>query len=127
MNEFNPPTETIYGQVIAKSNHYMVGKNGGIIKDDRIRRYEKSFSEQCSIYKGKAISSRFKLLIRVYHSSLRFDLDNSLKTVLDCLQTVGAITDDKFCFKIEAEKRIDKRNPRVEFSVVEIDKQQSLF
>ena len=91
-------TETIYGQIVAKANHYMSvpGKNGTkrIIKDDKIREYERSFIAQCKIYRNKQISSRFRLFVKVWHSSIRFDLDNSLKTLLDCLQSVNAITDD---------------------------------
>ncbi|MFI3332830.1 MAG: RusA family crossover junction endodeoxyribonuclease [Rikenellaceae bacterium] len=65
--------------------------------------------------------------MRVWYSSVRFDLDNSLKTLLDCLQSVEAITNDNLCYAIEAEKHIDKLRPRVEFALIEIDKQQNLF
>lgn len=123
-------TEVIHGQIIAKSNHYqsVPGKDGGrrIIKDEKIRAYERSFMEQCRIYRNRRISSRFRLFVRVWHSS-RFDLDNSLKTLLDCLQMVGAITDDKLCFQIWAEKRIDKYHPRVEFALLEVNEQKQLF
>lgn len=124
-------TETIFGQVIAKANHYQAvpGKFGAkrIIKDEKIRAYEKSFMQQCKIYRNKGISSRFRLFVRVYHSSVRFDLDNSLKTLLDCLQMVGAITDDKLCFQIEAVKKIDRYNPRIEFALLEVNEQKQLF
>lgn len=124
-------TETIFGQVIAKANHYQAvpGKFGAkrIIKDEKIRAYEKSFMQQCKIYRNKGISSRFRLFVRVYHSSVRFDLDNSLKTLLDCLQMVGAITDDKLCFQIEAEKKIDRYHPRIEFAILEVNEQKQLF
>ena len=53
----------------------------------------------------------------VYESSVRYDLDNALKTILDCLQMVKAITDDNLCRKIVAEKHIDKNNPRVVFTI----------
>lgn len=123
--------ETIHGQIIAKANHYQTvpGKSGAkrIIKDDKIRAYEHSFMQQCRIYRNKGISSRFRLFVRVFHSSLHFDLDNSLKTLLDCLQMVGAITDDKLCFQIEAEKKIDKYNPRIEFAILEVNEQKQLF
>lgn len=123
--------EVIHGQIIAKSNHYqsVPGKDGGrrIIKDEKIRAYERSFMEQCTKYRNRRISSRFRLFVRVWHSSVRFDLDNSLKTLLDCLQMVGAITDDKLCFQIEAEKRIDKYHPRVEFALLEVNEQKQLF
>ena len=123
--------ETIYGQIIAKANHYQTvpGKGGArrIIKDEKIRAYERSFMEQCTKYRNRRISNRFRLFVRVWHSSVRFDLDNSLKTLLDCLQMVGAITDDKLCFQIEAEKRIDKRHPRIEFALQEVNEQKRLF
>lgn len=124
-------TETIYGQVIAKANHYQAvpGKFGAkrIIKDEKIRAYEKSFMQQCRVYRNKGISGRFRLFVRVYHSSVRFDLDNSLKTLLDCLQMVGAITDDKLCFQIQAEKIIDRYRPRIEFALLEVNEQKQLF
>lgn len=119
--------ETIYGQVIAKANHYQAvpGKFGTkrIIKDEKIRTYECSFAQQCKIYRNRGISSRFRLFVR----SVRFDLDNSLKTLLDCLQMVGAITDDKLCFQIEAEKKIDRYHPRIEFAILEVNEQKQLF
>lgn len=123
--------ETIHGQIIAKANHYQAvpGKDGTkrIIKDEKIRAYERSFIEQCRIYRNRRISSRFRLFVRVWHSSERFDLDNSLKTLLDCLQMAGAITNDKLCYQIEAEKRIDKYHPRIEFALLEVNVQKKLF
>ena len=123
--------EVIRGQIIAKANHYQAvpGKGGTrrIIKDEKIRAYECSFMEQCRVYRNKRISSRFRLFVRVFHSSVRFDLDNSLKTLLDCLQMTGAITDDKLCFQIEAEKKIDKYHPRVEFAILEVNEQKQIF
>ena len=123
--------EVIRGQIIAKANHYQAvpGKSGAkrIIKDEKIRAYEHSFMSQCRIYRNRCISSRFRLFVRVWHSSVRFDLDNSLKTLLDCLQMVRAITDDKLCFQIEAERKIDKYHPRVEFALLEVNEQKNIF
>lgn len=123
--------EIIYGQIIAKANHYQAvpGKGGTkrIIKDEIIRTYEHSFMEQCKAYRNRRISSRFRLFVRVWHSSERFDLDNSLKTLLDCLQMVNAITDDKLCYQIEAEKHLDKYQPRIEFAILEVNEQKQLF
>ena len=123
--------EIIHGQILAKANHYQAvpGKFGAkrIIKDEKIRTYERSFAQQCKIYRNRGISSRFRLFVRVFHSSVRFDLDNSLKTLLDCLQMVGAITDDKLCFQIEAEKKIDRYHPRIEFAILEVNEQKQLF
>jgi Holliday junction resolvase RusA-like endonuclease len=114
-------TETIFGQVIAKANNYLAVPDGQggrrMIKNDLIRRYEQSFCAQCKIYRNRLINGRFRLKIDVYHSSMRFDLDNSLKTILDCLQMVKAITDDNLCYAIEATKHVDKRNPRIVFGI----------
>jgi Holliday junction resolvase RusA-like endonuclease len=122
--------ETIYGQIVAKSNHYLaVPGQGGkrIIKDSIIREYERAFGEQCTIYRNKRISGRFRLFVRVFHRSERFDLDNSLKTLLDCLQEAGAIENDRLCWHIEAEKHIDKSNPRIEYCITEMNEQCRLF
>ncbi len=123
--------ETINGQIIAKANHYQAvpGKFGTkrIIKDEKIRAYEKAFMQQCKTYKNRRISSRFRLFVRVWHSSAKFDLDSSLKTLLDCLQMVNAITDDKLCYQIEAEKHLDKYCPRIEFAILEVNEQKQLF
>lgn len=123
--------ETIYGQVIAKANNYQAvpGKNGDrrIIKNQSIRAYEILFIRQCRIYKGRKISGRFKLNLIVWQKSIRYDLDNSIKTILDCLQSVEAITNDSKCFQISAEKRIDKNNPRIEFSIELINEQLKML
>ena len=123
-------TEVIFGQVVAKANHYKAvpdGRGGRrIIKDEAVRQYERRFSEQCRVYRGRGIREPFRLTIRVYTSSARFDLDNSLKTVLDCLQYVQAITDDSLCYSIIAEKHLSDR-PRVEYAIEPLYKQGTLF
>ena len=123
--------EVIHGQIIAKANHYQAvpGKFGQkrIIKDEIIRAYERSFMEQCKVYRNRRISSRFRLFVRVWHSSERFGLDNSLKTLLDCLQMAGVITDDKLSNHNEAEKHLDKYHPRIEFALLEVNEQKQLF
>ena len=118
--------ETIYGQVVAKANSYKAvpdKSTGGrrIIKNEDVRNYEKSFARQCKIYRNRKIDGMFKLLIAVYQKSQRYDLDNSIKTVLDCLQQVNAITNDSLCYSIVAEKRIDRLNPRIVFAIEEIE------
>ena len=113
--------ETIYGQVVSKANNYEIGndKHGQryIIKSEAMRAYERSFMEQCRIYKDRNVNCYFTLYVAVYESSVMYDLDNALKTLLDCLQMVKAITDDNLCRKIVAEKRIDKHRPRVVFAI----------
>ena len=116
-------TETILGQVVSKANNYKVGndKKGErhIIKSPLLRAYERLFDQQCRIYRERYINGHFTLYVAVYESSARYDLDNALKTILDCLQMVNAITNDNLCMKIVAEKKIDRRNPRIEFAIQE--------
>ena len=127
------PVETIDGQIVAKANNYMAVPDasapGGrrIIKNDKVRAYEKSFAEQCRKYAGKMICKPFELVVTVFYKSQVYDLDNSLKTLLDCLQYVKAITDDKLCIRISADKRIDPYRPRVEFALITTPPERGLF
>lgn len=121
--------ETIKGQIIGKANNYLAVPDGAggkrIIKNETIRAYEKIFCEQCKQYKGRRIAQPFKLEAHIYNQSGRFDLDNALKTLLDCLQYVGAITNDNLCTDIEAHKHTDPKNPRISFRIIE--KQPTLW
>lgn len=113
--------EVIYGQIIGKANHYTVGCAGGtrhIMKDTAIRAYERNFLKQCKLYKNRMIDCQFTLHVQCFMESARFDLDNSLKTLLDCLQYARAITNDNLCRAIRAEKYVDRQHPRVVFRIV---------
>ncbi len=126
------PIEVIYGQIVAKANNYLAvpdKANGGrrIIKSDKVRDYERSFASQCKLYAGMMIDKPFELLVSVYYRTPSYDLDNSLKTLLDCLQSVKAITDDKLCREIHASKHVDKFNPRVEFAILSAPPDPTLF
>lgn len=119
----NLQQETIYGQVVSKANNYTVGNNAGmgrhIVKSAELKAYERSFLKQCRIYANRMINGRFTLFVTVYESSKRYDLDNALKTILDCLQMAKAITNDNLCTKIVAEKKLDRVTPRVVFAIQE--------
>ena len=86
---------TIIGQVPSKSNGYRIIRIGG----------------HSSLKKSDAL---------VYFTSMSHDIDNSLKVVLDCLQSGGAIKNDNRCTHIVARKFIDKTNPRIEFRLIEL-------
>ena len=132
MNDSNrPEVEVILGQIVAKANNYMAVPDGAggrkMIKNDKVRAYEKNFQRQCRIYAGRMINRPFELITKVYYANNSFDLDNSLKTLLDCLQYAGAITNDNLCKRIVADKRIDPYRPRVEFSIIPEPEPPSLF
>lgn len=113
-------TQIIHGKVPSKSNCYKVVTlmgHGSIAKQEALKLYEKSFYLQCNLYRGKMIKGLFELHIRVFYENQHPDLDNCLKTVLDCLQGCNAIKNDRNCVKIVAEKFIDKKDPRIEFEI----------
>jgi Holliday junction resolvase RusA-like endonuclease len=123
--------ETIFGQVPSKANTYMAvsgaDESRRIIKGSDVREYERNFLRQISRYKDMNIKGRFRLFIHVYESSDRYDLDNALKTVLDCLQYAHAIENDNTCAEISARKIVDRQHPRIMFAIEEIDKPLNLF
>lgn len=115
--------QVIHGQCPSKSNSYRIvtiNGHGSIAKKDALKAYEKSFYLQCNLYRNKRIKGLFELTINVYNGSQRPDLDNSFKIVLDCLQSCNAITNDRNCVKIVAQKFVDKVNPRIEFEITEV-------
>jgi len=115
--------QIIAGQVPSKSNSYEIitlNRHGSLAKTPALKNYEKSFYLQCNHYRNKEIKGLFELHLSVYNGSQRPDLDNSFKVVLDCLQSCKAIANDRNCVKILAEKFVDKRNPRIEFEIIEV-------
>jgi Holliday junction resolvase RusA-like endonuclease len=114
--------QTIYGQVPSKSNCYKIitsSGHGSLAKTPALTSYEKSFYLQCNLYRNKNIKGLFELEINVFNESQRPDLDNAFKVVLDCLQSCKAISNDRNCVKIVAQKFVDKKNPRIEFEIKE--------
>lgn len=123
------PIVTILGNVPSKSNSYKIvtikkKKKGGkdfskLAKTDELLAYENLFYAQCIAYRNKFITSEFELHAKVYFHWNLCDIDNSLKIVLDCLQDIKAIRNDRNCAKVVVEKFIDKQNPRIEFFIKE--------
>jgi len=116
--------QTVIGHIPSKANNYKivwVAGHAKLGKADSVEKYENSFYLQVGPpYRNMMISGLFELHVRVYFPTLSNDLDNSLKTLLDCLQYTKTIKNDNKCVKIVAEKVIDKLNPRVEFKLVEV-------
>lgn len=115
--------QTILGQPPSKSNSYRIvtiNGHGSLCKSPALKQYEKDFYIQCDQYRDKNIEGYFELHLRVYFRSQRSDLDNSIKAILDCLQSVKAIKNDNQCTKLIIDKFLDKENPRIEFKIVPI-------
>lgn len=126
----------IYGDVVSKSNQYKiitVGGHASLKKSDAVKNFEKKFYLQNSL-RNANINGFFELYMDAYFSSNRKDLDGAFKLVLDMLQSSNTIKNDRNCVKIVANKFIDKNNPRIEFTIVEVggieeknSKQPNLF
>ena len=116
--------QVIYGSPPSKSNQYKVitlKGHGSLAKTSALKEYERRFYLECGAYRNKNIKGFFELYIDVYFSSNRPDLDNALKSTLDCLQACKAIANDRNCVKIVANKFIDPIQPRLEFTIKEVD------
>ena len=116
--------QVIYSQIPSKSNQYKIitiGGHSSLAKTRAMKEFEEKFYLQCGAYRNKNITSFFELYVDVYFQSNQPDLDNSLKGLLDCLQSCKAIKNDRNCVKIVANKFIDKVNPRIEFTIKEVD------
>ena len=122
--------QIIYAQPPSKANQYRIIKINGhdsLGKTSSMKKYEHDFYLQCGAYRNKNIKGFFELYVDVYFGSNMPDLDNSLKVILDCLQGCKAIKNDRNCVKIVANKFIDKKNPRIEFTIVEVGKDNNFI
>lgn len=116
--------QTILGTVPSKANQYKVVTihgHGSLAKQKALKEYEDKFYMQVGDYRNLNIKSFFEFHCRVFYPSMRSDIDNSLKVVLDVLQKTKTIDNDNKCVKIVAEKFIDKLNPRIEFKIITIE------
>ena len=96
-------------------------RHSSLGKTKALKDYENSFFMQLSgELRDKDITGFFELEIDVYYPSMRADLDNSLKVVLDCLQKTKTIRNDNKCVKIIARRFVDKKEPRIEFLLTEL-------
>lgn len=113
------PKQIIYGQPPSKSNSYRIitiHGHGSLAKTTATKKYEESFFMQCSL-RNANIDKRFKLTMDVFFSSDRPDIDNSVKVILDMLQSSKVIKNDRLCSELHVRKLIDKKNPRIEFVI----------
>lgn len=116
--------QTIAGSPPSKSNSYRIvtiSGHGALAKTAATKAYENSFYMQVGPYRNLMIDGYFEIHVRAYFASMSHDIDNILKSTLDCLQYCKAIRNDNRCVKVTAEKFIDKTNPRIEFKITTIE------
>lgn len=115
--------QVIYGTIPSKPNSMKVvtiNGHGSLAKTKTLKDYEKSFYLQCGKYRDKMITDYFNIDVDAYLPTMAHDLDNIFKILLDCLQSCKAIKNDNRCIEIHARKFIDKRDPRVEFTITPV-------
>lgn len=125
--------QTVLRQVPSKSNCYRIItlekrvsptkkiSHASLAKTAALKAFEQTFYMQCGKYRNLNIDGFFEFHCRVFYPSIRSDIDNSLKCLLDCLQMTKSIKNDNLCVKVVAEKFVDKVNPRVEFKIVTVE------
>lgn len=114
----NPPAKSNCYIIIILKNKDKTKQHASLAKATELKQYERGFALQCMAYRNAMIDEPFKIEVDVYFKQQRSDLDNSLKVILDCLQTARAITNDNLCDGIIANKFVDKFNPRIEFTII---------
>ncbi|RYC70748.1 RusA family crossover junction endodeoxyribonuclease [Spirosoma sordidisoli] len=118
--ETPPGVQVILGSPPSKSNSYRI-VNDTLVKSTAMKLWEESFYMQCNLYRGVRINGFFELTLTAFFPSIRHDLDGVLKGLLDCLQTMQVIKNDKYNTAINARKFVDKQNPRIEFTLTPIN------
>lgn len=110
----------IHGKVPSKSNSYkvtVINGHSSMAKSEAVKKYEADFYMQCN-HRGAMVNELFTLSVDVYFTSIRQDLDNAIKTILDCLQYCKVIKNDYQCVGIDKTRKfVDKADPRVEITL----------
>jgi len=113
-----PPSKSnCYKIITFKSKDPSKHSHASLAKTPALKQYERDFQIQCNKYRNKQIDEYFTIEVDVYYPNQRSDLDNSAKVILDCLQTVGAISNDNLCTRLVMNKYLDKIHPRIEFII----------
>ncbi len=109
----------ITGSIPSKSNMYRISGRR-FIKSEKVREFETSTKVQLSQYNDlPAITGKFECTIDFYYQSVLCDIDGGLKAFLDVLQDQNIIRNDRDCIGLTIRKFVDKKNPRIIFSINE--------
>jgi Holliday junction resolvase RusA-like endonuclease len=104
------------GEPRTKSNSHYFFK-GRMVIPKRVRDYEKSLKETAANYmknSGKRPTTRLVKVKAIYYlgTKRRKDLQNLPKSTCDALEGV-VFNDDSQIHKLQIEKKLDRKNPRV--------------
>ena len=92
--------------------------DGVVYTPERTRAYEALVRSICSLRlpPGWATAGRFYVDLMFYVRTLRGDVDNMVKSVLDGMNRI-AYVDDKQVQRLVAERIVDMQRPRAEITV----------
>jgi len=110
---------TIHGEPCSKANSRRKTRWGGVIKSEKALSYSDSFHQQASFITRnlKPVTVDVVVTIRIWYSSRRPDLDESL--ILDLLQGHAYKNDRQVKEKRIYWMGVDKAEPRAEIEVSE--------
>lgn len=89
-----------------------------------LSRQAREYRDRCRLvavaqYGGELLSERVRVVADVY-MSLRGDLDNRIKQLLDGLEG-AVIENDRQVVDLHLRRHLDRENPRIEFAIEEVE------
>jgi len=112
--------QTIIGEPASKANSRRLVTIGGkprVIKSKKALDYSKQFEKQARP-PAQPITGDVKMAVKIWYKTRRPDLDPSL--IMDLLQKVGVIENDRQIKEIHAVHALDKENPRSEVRITKL-------
>lgn len=93
-------------------NHMYINAHGRRFRTEECRDYQEEVSAEIkTLWKGQPYKGRVALKIKLLTSNRRrWDIDNRLKALQDCLQLAGVIKDDSQIDYISIERQYAKKN-----------------
>lgn len=109
-------TWVVNGELASKSNGRRFIRRGLIIKSNKALIFEELFPLQVRPKPEDCITEgEVTLTATIFYKTQRNDLDESL--LMDCIQNVGLVSNDRQIREKHIYHGIDKVNPRVEFKI----------
>lgn len=102
------------------ANRYWRSYRGRVVKSEEARAYQQEAGWIAKASGFQCTSGDVAVTLRVYRPQRRGDLDNTLKVMLDSLNGIIYEDDDQVSV-IHAERYEDKKNPRVDVFVEELE------
>jgi len=115
---------TILGQLPRKSNSRRIVPVKGTnrhrsIKSQQALDYEDDFNKQLVARQRQNLEGDLEITGTIYYQSKRSDLSEEL--LFDCLERADVISNDRMVVHKNIWKKIDRKNPRVEIEINQLE------